>query len=75
MEGGADPADHEEPDTPTGNYCTVMYDFPGTNDGELAVTARERLTVIENDGSGWVLCDKVGVQGYVPDSYIEFDAK
>lgn len=50
---------------------TVLYDFPGTNEGELAVTAGATLTVTEDDGSGWLqVVRDDGVAGFVPSSYV-----
>jgi hypothetical protein len=37
----------------------ALYDFPGTNAGELGVSANEILQLVEDDGSGWVLCQRV----------------
>lgn len=39
--------------------CVALYDFPGSNPGELACSANETLLLVSNDGSGWVLCGKV----------------
>ena len=46
--------------SPTSNasMAFAVYDFPGTNDGELRVSATEVLVVLEDDGSGWVLCQR-----------------
>lgn len=50
----------------------AVYDFPGTNQGELAVTANEVMLLMENDGSGWVLVARPdGASGYVPESYVQ----
>eukprot|EP00050_Salpingoeca_kvevrii_P011249 m.13930 g.13930 ORF g.13930 m.13930 type:complete len:394 (+) comp3332_c0_seq1:40-1221(+) len=53
--------------------CYCLYAFPGTNDGELCAAENEYLSVVTDDGSGWVLCMKnTGEQGYVPASYIQY---
>lgn len=51
----------------------ILYDFMGTNPGELPANAGEILSQVQNDGSGWVLAMKSDgqTQGYVPASYIE----
>eukprot|EP00049_Salpingoeca_infusionum_P005286 m.90593 g.90593 ORF g.90593 m.90593 type:complete len:106 (+) comp12918_c0_seq1:140-457(+) len=55
--------------------ATALYDFPGTNDGELAMTANESLVVMEDDGSGWALVRNASMQqGYVPSTYINQSA-
>jgi len=49
-----------------------MYEFAGSNEGELACGANEWVGLVSNDGSGWILCSKPGgSQGYVPASYID----
>ena len=50
----------------------ALYDFAGTNPGELPCNATDVLIVLEDDGSGWVLCQKKDTtQGYVPSSYLQ----
>eukprot|EP00041_Stephanoeca_diplocostata_P008443 m.125358 g.125358 ORF g.125358 m.125358 type:complete len:387 (-) comp17324_c0_seq1:1528-2688(-) len=69
----------EEEDTGAGDagaqlpQIRIMYDFAGTNPGELPCQAGEVLSQLQNDGSGWVLSLKADgqTQGYVPASYIE----
>jgi len=57
---------------PTVGTARALYDFPGTNPGEMAMQANEELQVVAlDDGSGWVRVLKNGAQGYCPASYIE----
>jgi len=50
----------------------ILYDFAGTNEGELPVRANEMIFLVENDGSGWALAARPnGTQGYVPASYYQ----
>ena len=57
---------------PGQRMATVLYDFPGTNEGELAVQAGATLTVSEDDGSGWMqVVRDDGVAGIVPSSYVK----
>ena len=52
--------------------CTVLYDFSGSNDGEMTVYAGEELVLIdEDDGSGWTRVTRGSDEGYIPTSYIE----
>lgn len=63
--------DEALPPGPANHQCKIMYDFAGTNEGELQCFAGEILNILSNDGSGWVLASKNdGTQGYVPESYI-----
>eukprot|EP00730_Choanoeca_flexa_P006487 TRINITY_DN12161_c1_g4_i1.p1 TRINITY_DN12161_c1_g4~~TRINITY_DN12161_c1_g4_i1.p1 ORF type:complete len:582 (+),score=178.68 TRINITY_DN12161_c1_g4_i1:44-1789(+) len=52
--------------------ATVMYDFAGTNDGEIAVTEGEvvDVTALDDDGTGWVRVLKNGQEGYCPATYV-----
>eukprot|EP00051_Salpingoeca_urceolata_P025092 m.445465 g.445465 ORF g.445465 m.445465 type:complete len:531 (+) comp20305_c1_seq3:1371-2963(+) len=50
----------------------VLYTFAGENDGELAVTEGETLSLLEDDDSGWVhVQNDSGDYGYVPKSYVQ----
>ncbi|XP_031562522.1 cdc42-interacting protein 4 homolog [Actinia tenebrosa] len=55
-----------------GERCRVLYDFEGTNDGELPVHENEELIVTEadNDGSGWTKVTNGTDEGYVPTAYV-----
>ncbi|KXJ20304.1 cdc42-interacting protein 4 [Exaiptasia diaphana] len=67
----------EEPEDIDGEFeeerCRVLYDFEGTNDGELPVREGEELIVTEadNDGSGWTkVMGSNDNEGYVPTAYL-----
>jgi len=45
--------------TPVAMQCRVLYAFAGTNQGELPACENEIVNLIQNDGSGWVLAEKV----------------
>eukprot|EP00730_Choanoeca_flexa_P017225 TRINITY_DN8265_c0_g1_i1.p1 TRINITY_DN8265_c0_g1~~TRINITY_DN8265_c0_g1_i1.p1 ORF type:complete len:356 (+),score=54.28 TRINITY_DN8265_c0_g1_i1:422-1489(+) len=50
----------------------MLYDFAGTNDGELPSSANEMVFLMQDDGSGWALVAKSdGTQGYIPSSYYQ----
>lgn len=50
----------------------AMYDFPGTNAGELGVSAGEVITVEQDSGNGWSLGKNAsGKTGWVPTTYIQ----
>ena len=51
--------------------CSVLYDFSGSNDGELTAFAGEELILItDDDGSGWSRVARGEDEGYIPSSYI-----
>ena len=56
-------------------YCVSLYDFFGSNEGELTVYAGQRLIVaeIDTDGHGWTRVMVGEEEGYVPTSYLKFD--
>lgn len=52
--------------------CSVLYDFSGSNDGEMTVYAGEELVVVdEDDGSGWTRVVRGEDEGYIPTSYVQ----
>ncbi|KAF9438240.1 hypothetical protein BGZ76_009071 [Entomortierella beljakovae] len=54
----------------------VIYDYEGSNPGELTVKVGDVVTIIEgdDDGSGWVTCQLNGsAPGLIPASYIEIE--
>lgn len=52
--------------------CSVLYDFSGTNEGELSVYAGEELILIDDDdGSGWTRVTRGDEEGYIPSAYLE----
>lgn len=53
--------------------CKVLYDFQGSNDGELTINEGDVLVIVEHDldGSGWTKVMKNDEEGFVPSSYIE----
>ena len=60
-------------------HCVALYDFFGSNDGELTIHTGQRLIVAERDtdGHGWtrVIASKEQgeEEGYVPTSYLKFE--
>lgn len=67
-----DGGDDDEPLPEMAQQILILYDFPGTNEGELPCSANEWLSLVSNDGSGWILASKSdGTQGYVPSTYID----
>ncbi|KAK3733074.1 hypothetical protein QZH41_008416, partial [Actinostola sp. cb2023] len=53
--------------------CKVLYDFEGTNDGELPVHEGDELVVteVDTDGSGWTkVMGSNESEGYVPTAYV-----
>lgn len=65
--GGAAPTHNDEFDE---LRCTVLYDFAGTNEGELSVYSGEELVIIEDDDGGWTRVLRGDEEGYIPSSYI-----
>ena len=54
--------------------ATCLYDFEGSNDGELPCTAGETVSVTEpdNEGTGWIrVANAAGGEGYVPTAYMQ----
>ena len=47
-------APEPEPEEPTMKQCRCVYEFAGSNEGELATSANDVLGVVTDDGSGWV---------------------
>lgn len=39
----------------------MLYEFAGTNDGELAVSLGEFVYLVDDDGSGWALMMNVSL--------------
>ncbi len=46
------------PQTPP-TQIRILYDFAGSNEGELPVRANDVVFLVEDDGSGWALAAKV----------------
>eukprot|EP00118_Oscarella_pearsei_P025776 m.308753 g.308753 ORF g.308753 m.308753 type:complete len:517 (+) comp44681_c0_seq1:88-1638(+) len=51
--------------------CRALYDFPGSNPGELAMKASDVLDLLENDENGWIRVRHGDQEGYAPLSYVE----
>lgn len=51
--------------------CTVLYDFSGSNDGEMTVYAGEELVIVDEDNGGWTRVMRGHEEGYIPTSYID----
>lgn len=49
-----EPAPEPEPEEPAMKQCRCVYEFAGSNEGELATSANDVLGVVTDDGSGWV---------------------
>eukprot|EP00056_Hartaetosiga_gracilis_P022946 m.34133 g.34133 ORF g.34133 m.34133 type:complete len:393 (-) comp9905_c0_seq1:215-1393(-) len=50
----------------------LMYDFPGSNPGEIGCHAGEVVVLHNDSGDGWMLVAKSdGSQGYIPSSYTQ----
>ena len=55
-------------------FGTAIYDFDGVNDGEVPLVGGEKVQVVEDDGSGWLLViNEAGDQGYAPSTYINWN--
>jgi len=68
----AAPATPAAPAAPAPPRIQIMYDFAGSNQGELPVVAGEVVFLMQDDGSGWALAAKSdGSQGYVPSTYYQ----
>lgn len=75
-EGDFSDEEFEDDDGPgvESRQATALYDFPGTNDGELKLSAGEVFDVIEDDdeSSGWIqVRNTSGQEGYAPASYLK----
>ncbi|XP_062515709.1 formin-binding protein 1-like [Corticium candelabrum] len=66
-----DEGDEAAPVANSMGSCRAIYDFAGSNPGELSMTADESFQVLENDNSGWVRVSRGAEVGYVPLSYVE----
>jgi hypothetical protein len=58
------PLSHALPNISRVYGCTqaeMLYEFAGTNDGELAVSLGEFVYLMDDDGSGWALMMNVSV--------------
>ncbi|XP_066916625.1 formin-binding protein 1-like [Clytia hemisphaerica] len=51
--------------------CSVLYDFGGSNEGEMTVFAGEELVITEDDDGGWTRVIRGDEEGYIPTSYIQ----
>lgn len=50
----------------------ALYDFATTNEGEMALNSNELVEVTQKDeGGGWWLVKKGGVEGWAPSTYLE----
>lgn len=50
--------------------CSVLYDFSGTNEGEMSVYAGEELLIVDDDDGGWTRVIRGDEEGYIPTAYI-----
>eukprot|EP01090_Pellita_catalonica_P005770 TRINITY_DN159_c0_g1_i4.p1 TRINITY_DN159_c0_g1~~TRINITY_DN159_c0_g1_i4.p1 ORF type:complete len:330 (+),score=77.42 TRINITY_DN159_c0_g1_i4:245-1234(+) len=52
--------------------CTALYDYAGENEGDLAFSAGDVITVLDDsDPSGWWQGDLNGAVGYFPSNFVE----
>lgn len=65
------PPSAEPVQAPNTQQVRVLYDFSGQAEGELNVREGDMVELVEDDGSGWVRCRIDGVEGYVPQSYVQ----
>ena len=58
------------------DQCAALYDYNAEDEGELNITAGDRLTVEEEDDQGWYYGHNVrtGAYGRYPSNYVKFDA-
>lgn len=52
----------------------VLYDFNGSKDNELSVTAGELIEVVQKENNGWWLGKNASGQAWVPSAYVEEQA-
>lgn len=61
------------PAAPEKPMYKALYDFPSSNEGEMSLSAEELVEVTQKDeGGGWWLVKKNGVEGWAPASYLEY---
>ncbi|KAL6063066.1 Actin binding protein [Balamuthia mandrillaris] len=71
-EGGEDGEGEAVEAVPTGTQCKALYDYPGQNEGDLAFSMGDLITVLDStDPSGWWQGDLNGMQGYFPSNFVE----
>ena len=70
------PTSHDFSDEFHEAHCKVLYDFSGSNEGELSVSMGEELVVLdEDDGSGWTRVTRDGdhvEEGFIPTTYLQW---
>ena len=49
----------------------ALYEFAASSEGELSIAVGKEMTLLENDGSGWIYVELNGAKGFVPLSYVE----
>ncbi|XP_063684292.1 cdc42-interacting protein 4 homolog isoform X4 [Bolinopsis microptera] len=55
------------------NQCSVLYDYVAQHDDELDIWAGEALSIVEDNGTGWVKAKRNDNEiGLVPGNYIEY---
>ncbi|TQV96930.1 myosin-1 [Cordyceps javanica] len=52
----------------------VLYDFAGSRDNELTVTAGELIEIVQKENNGWWLGKNSAGQAWVPAAYVEEQA-
>ena len=51
--------------------CRVLYDFTGTNDGELSVHEGDLVPLVSREDPDWWTVEVNGLLGYVPATYVQ----
>ena len=54
---------------PVRDELEVVYDFAGNGIDELCVRVGQKLSLLEDDGDGWLRAECEGKKGYIPESY------
>lgn len=61
------------PAAPEKPMYKALYDFATSNDGEMGLSAGELVEVTQKEeGGGWWLVKKNGVEGWAPSTYLEY---
>lgn len=59
------------PPQPQKPRCQALFDYPGTNEGELPFSAGDIITIIQKDDAGWWEGELNGVKGWIPANYVQ----
>lgn len=65
------PRERREPEKKAAEVVVAIYDFVGTEQGDLSLTKGDHLTVIEKHSDHWWIAkNSRGQQGYIPSNYV-----